>query len=174
MGKKPFEAKKVTEEDASDNPLYRYSYSQYVKDELNKSMMNDSKIPGISSKIFSQSSISNSKITETSKKVLLPMIRVLMFVLLLILLYSWNLKFFGFGDFQMINYAEEKCTELNRFDYSAEAWKEEMISSNMNNLKAKYVSDRQQEQVRLKVDKLQSILGSKLKAKSQEDSPSSG
>lgn len=168
LGKKPVESKKVTEEDASDNALYRFSYSQYVKDELNKSMANESKIQGMPSDLFSQSTISMSKITDLGIKALRPVLRVLLFVIFLSLLYSWNLKLFSFGDFQVINYSEEKCTELNRFDFSSEAWQEEIITSNMNNLKAKYQSDKQQGEVKNKLERLQSILSSKMTSSSQD------
>jgi hypothetical protein len=160
IGKKPFEPKKVVEEE--ENPLYRFSYSQQVKDELNRSIGNESKIQGMSADIFAQSSTASStSFVQPVIKGLKHVLRGLIFVLLLFLMYNWNLKFFNFGDFQIINYSEEKCTELNRFDFSAEAWKEEVSSSNMNNLKAKYQSERIPDALKEKVGKLQAILQGK-------------
>lgn len=162
LGRKVIQPKQVKEETA-ENPLYKFSYSQYVKDELNKSISSDSKIPGLEFSALNKSSFSASatRVAELSRRAIMPVIRVLVFAVLLVVLYGWNIKFFRFGDFQTINYAEERCSEVNRFDFSADTWQEELTISNMNNLKAKYQFDKHHDQVKLKIEKLQSILDRK-------------
>jgi hypothetical protein len=172
LGKKPIEAKQVKEEEGGDNALYKFSYSQYVKDELSKSMGSESKIPGLPADLLGQSSVSGSQVAEKAVRLLLPLTRLLVFVLFVGLLYSWNLALFRFGDFQMIDYAEEKCSEVNRFDFRHDAWQEEIITSNMNNLKAKYQSDKNQENVKHKIEKLQSILNKRQTQGSEDETQS--
>lgn len=77
-------------------------------------------------------SMSNS--TRVAKRACRDSIRVVIFLLLMFLLYNWNIRFFRLGDSQKVIGEEEKCTTINRFDFTSKSWHEELTLNNLGNV----------------------------------------
>lgn len=49
-------------------------------------------------------------------------------------LYNWNVKLFKLGDTQKVISQDEKCTTINRFDFTSKSWNEELTLNNLGNV----------------------------------------
>jgi hypothetical protein len=126
-------ARKVVEE---QNPFY--AFGEQVKAELMDSGRVDaSKIQPMNTSLFTGSQESKKdQIVNAVKGYVKIGTRLLVFILLVLMLYSWNLKLFNLGDFQKISTRDENCSVINRFDFTALSWHEELTTNNMQNLEA--------------------------------------
>lgn len=143
FGKSALEPKKVIEEDANAGPWAKFG--QQVQNELNqssKSPNDESAIQGMGSSIFGSSKGSFDKIVNDVIQESKPILRLMIFICLVSMLYSWNKRLFSLGDFQVIDDRKQKCADINRFDYSGKAWHEKQIILNDNNLKARSASSK--------------------------------
>ena len=130
-------ARQVVEE---DNPIY--DFSKQVKEELAQSTQNTSRIGAMSDSLFTSKKVKGEHLFNSAKKYAKGGLRIGMFLMLVWILYSWNLKLFNLGDFQKINNIHENCSVINRFDFTAQSWHEELTTSNLENLKAREKSKK--------------------------------
>lgn len=143
FGKPGIQPKKVIEEDASVGPWAQFGKQvQSELDQSSRSPYRDTAIQGMGSSIYGSYTSSMDRVLEIVMHRSKPILRVLIFVTLVSMLYSWNKRLFSLGDFQVIDDRRQKCADINRFDYSAKAWHEKLIILNDNNLKARSASSK--------------------------------
>ena len=134
--KRTFSPKQVVEEESQGDQYAHFATM------AKKELFDKSQVQGMANSIFKIDPPKSPKLQRVSSEHLFHIgresarfiIRIIIFAVLVAILLVWNARLIELGDQIKVNYQDEKCSVINRFDYSDNSWLEELKKLQQNNV----------------------------------------